>query len=187
MTTQPLFWLTICTIFTAIHGATMDIECGQSTVGTIKGDENMAFRITIDQRQNVVLKESNGTFISTLIVMDAKGHSIANVNASDCGEDGCIGNEFLMQTVSPGTYTVKMMPHGKGGMFRVEMICSTTAVEGKHITQKKPSGIKSTGTFLTQFIYCSKNHDLCRFCTGISMLSFPSIMFSKNRTKYDHL
>jgi len=129
MTTSTALWLTISTIMVILHGATMDIECGQSTVGAVKEGERISFEFVIDQKQDVVLRDTNNSFIPFLTLKDAAGRYLESVSAIDCDEDDCDEKVFSMKPLFPGTYSVEMVPDGKGGMFKVDMLCSTGSMD----------------------------------------------------------
>ena len=109
----------------------MDIECGRSTVGSVKKDDTVSFQFAVDEQQDVVLMDWNNTFIPRASFKDFAGRNLYSVSATDCGEDDCVGTVFSVKAVTAGRYTMEMVPDGKGGMFKVDMMCSAVSMDEK--------------------------------------------------------
>jgi len=116
MCTPSFLWLIVSTIFVELHGATMDIECGQSVVDMVESDETVSFQFVIDEEQHVLLIDTNNTFVSTVTIRDDAGNG-QDVSAEESWSDP--------HPLSAGTYSVEMTADGKDGMFKMEMVCFT--------------------------------------------------------------
>jgi len=146
MCTHSFLWLIVSTIFVDLHGATMDIECGQSMVDIVDADETVSFQFVIDEEQNVIFIDTNNTFLSTVVISDDAGNS-ENVSAKE--------SWFDPHPLSAGTHSVEMTPDGEGGMFKIEMICfieDLSEFDGARFLQHSTFYLFSTRSgFMTTF------------------------------------
>jgi len=118
-------WLTLGWIHITFSHATIDIDCGQSSADIVAEKEVVSFKFNNVEDQDVYLFDSNQSFVPVLIIKDSVGQYVASGSVTNCDDKDCDGNVFMMNAMPRGEYILELVPDGNGGMFKVEMTCSS--------------------------------------------------------------
>ena len=74
---------------------------------------------------------TNNMFIPILKIKDSAGRYVERIYTTECDEDECHGVMFTINGLFPGEYIVEIMTNGKGGEFKVDMMCSAESMGAK--------------------------------------------------------
>ena len=91
----------------------------------------------------MILVDRYDSFMPSVTIKDAEGRYIESGFTTDCNGEDCDGTAVMVKALSPGMYTVQMTASGRGGEFKVDMMCSNDLVGDEGTVCSK---------LLTQFI-----------------------------------
>ena len=164
-------WLSIFALFLCVHGATVDMDCGQTTKGTVPDAHILSFQFTNTQKQDIRIVDTNNTFVPVLKIKDSAGRYLESTNVTECGEQQCHGKVFTMKALLRGAYTVEMTASKNGGEFNVQMMCSNEPstemdeIEGTSTTvYSSKFAVNLPSDSSTETSWCSKDTILPSDC-----------------------
>ena len=111
-------------------GTGTGVHCGQSISGIVTGDETISFQFTNDHIRDVILVDTNNSFVPKVTIQDAAGRYIESGFITNCNGEDCDGNAFMVKGLSPGLYHVELTGN-QIGEFKVDMTCSNDSDDVK--------------------------------------------------------